>query len=207
MELSPNALFFRSNDGNIFVYGDKWGQTLFRSSDGRVFFELFRLGFGGSPALHDLWFEDPHENTTARLRRNGTELKLNGKTYKKTEGCAEIEIIPLPEIRRPEYLFGLPDEQYIYVSADKYRYSHDSFKLFLGYGEALKQTPIGKVDWRHDNGTITVETDKGKLFIPWKFDRELSPTWKKKINLIKLDPTKFEILEIGAKVQLREKRG
>jgi hypothetical protein len=205
MKLSQEALFFRSYDGSVIVYGDKWGETLFRSSDGRIFFELFRTGFGGSPAEHDLWFEDPHEKVKMRLHRKGNEIRLNGKVYKKIDGCSEIEVVPLPEVRHPEYLFGLPDEQYIYVSADKYHYSHDSFKLFLGDGEAMKEVSLKKVDWRHDNGTIIIETEKGKSSIPWKFDRELVPTWRK-TKLAKLDSENFEIIEMDKKVQLRNKR-
>ncbi|MFA5831059.1 MAG: hypothetical protein WC878_04500 [Candidatus Paceibacterota bacterium] len=165
MELSQDAIFFRSNDGSVFVYGDKWGQTLFYSPDGQVFFELFRHSIGGSPSEHDLWFEDARTHATARLRKKGEEIRLNGKTYKKTAVRTEVEAIPLPEVRRPKYLFGLPDEQYLYVSTDKYKDTHDSYKMFLGDGEAMKQIFIAKVDWRHDNGTFNILTDKGNLFI------------------------------------------
>ena len=195
MQLSNDAIFFRSADGEMFVYGDSRGRPLLLSPDGSKFFELHNAGFGGSSEEHELSFEDPHHNKRGKIHRLKNELELDGKKYHKVDGQTEVEVVLLPTIRQPEYLFVLPDGQYLYVSADKYRYSYQSFKLFVGPRDAMRQIPIARVMRARDGGTTYVETGEGTLFSPTPFNKDAKTTWKDEIELTKVDPKQFNIVE------------
>ena len=56
-------------------------------------------------------------------------MEIDGKKFVKIEGQTEIDVVPIPELRQPEYFFKLPDGQHIYVSADGNNYEYESFKL------------------------------------------------------------------------------
>ena len=72
--------------------------------------------------------------------------------------------MPLPMVRQPEYLFYLPNKHFVYVSADKYQYFYESFKLFIGDGVEMREVHIRNVTRYCDGGTIIIETDEGQLF-------------------------------------------
>ncbi|TSC83220.1 MAG: hypothetical protein G01um101419_130 [Parcubacteria group bacterium Gr01-1014_19] len=203
MQLSKEALFFQSVEGSIILYGNSWGRPLLFSPDGQTFFELNQTGFGGTSEEHDISFEDPHSNKKGRFYRKGDELEMDGKVYKKVDGRSEVEVVPLPTIRQPEYLFGAPDGNYIYVSADKFRYSYESFKLFIGGGEKMREVSIKHVDRYRDGGTTNIETAEGVLYSPTPFRSDAVATWQGDVKLTKLDPTQFHIVETESGVQLQ----
>jgi hypothetical protein len=205
MQLSNKATMFRSEEGQVFVYADTSPLTdgiLFFSPDGKKFFELKRRSFGGNNIKHDLTFEDPHHSKTGRLQRDGDTLKVDGVIFMKIDCRSKIEVAPLPIIRKPEYLFRLKDGRFVYVSADKYRYSEESFKLFIGDGKVMHQVKITKPVSRHqDGGTTTIETEAGVLFSPPKSSRNRVATWNGE-EMIRLNPSQFRITETKKGVQI-----
>jgi len=100
------------------------------------------------------------------------------------------------EAREPEYLFVLPDGEYLYVSADKYDYSYDSFRLFVGPQEAMRQIPVKEVMRLRDGGTTYITTHEGTMFSPSSFRMGGQPTWNG-IELTRVDPSQFTIVETG----------
>lgn len=192
---TQDARFFRSDDGETFVYGDDWGRSLLYSPDGSTFYKLHVTGFAGNNKENELSFENPHHNKHGRIKRMKNELDLNGKEYHKIEGPNQIEVVPLPTVRQPEYLFELPDGQYLYVSADKYAYSYESFRLYVGSPDAMRQIPVQNVRRARDGGTTFVTTTEGELFSPTPFDTEAKASWKKDVELKKVNQNLFRIVE------------
>jgi hypothetical protein len=202
MRLSSEAELFRATDGSVLVYGNRYANPLYISPDGRKFHEMRQRSFSSSGDEQEIFFEDPHHNRLGGFTRKGDVVKYDGKTYEMDESVGEIhiDVVPLPNVRQPEYLFQMPDGQYIYVSADKYRYSYESFRLFIGKMREMKPIPITDVQRMRDGGTTYVETNLGILYSPTPFRVNEPATWellatKQKIELTKLDPKKFTITE------------
>jgi hypothetical protein len=116
----------------------------------------------------------------------------------------EINAIPLPTIREAEYLFKLRGGLYIYVSHDKYNFSYESFKLFLGKPTQMKEIPVLDVQRYRDGGTTYIKTDKGILYSPTPFNKELKPTWDGE-KIRQLSPKNFVIEESGSIVKIAKK--
>ena len=114
---------------------------------------------------------------------------------------------PLPSARRPEYLFQ--DEHgafVIYVSAAKYSYSYESFRLFMGTlsGE-FREIPIRRVVRMRDGGTTYIHTEEGTLYSPSKFGHAGAvATWQGPAGheLREYDPRKFPIVETPQGVRI-----
>lgn len=188
--------FFRSNDGAMFAYG-RWGRPLFFSPNGLVFYELRAVkedeSFVWNEESHALVFEDSRDCEINVIRRLGDEIMCE-KKYHKVEGYPEIEVVPLPEAREPEYLFVLPDDRYLYVSADKYDRLYGSFRLFVGPREAMRRIPVKDVTRLRDGSTTYIRTHEGTLFSPSPLSVGSWATWDG-IKLTRVDPSQFAIVE------------
>ena len=199
------ALYFKCvSSAEVFIYGDDWGKPLYYSPDGIKFYELENRGFGGSSVKHHISFEDPHHNRKGDLKRDGNTLIWNRKVFKLADVPDEIDVVPLPTIREAEYLFKLRGGVYIYVSHDKYKFSYESFKLFLGKPAQMKEVPVLGVERYRDGGTTYVKTAKGMLFSPTPFDKEKKPTWDGE-PIKQLDPKNFVIEENSDTVKITKK--
>lgn len=201
IELGPESVFFRSENGEIIVYGDSYGDKLYFSTDGKIFYELNKRGFGGSSEEHHISFEDPHNNRDGEWNRKGDSLTFDGKIFKKTAGPKTIEALRLPIIRRPKYFFQLSDGRQIYVSYAKYSDSYKSFKLFIGQPGKMKEVKIKNVISYRDGGTIYIETAEGTLYSPTPFKQNETAKWNDK-PIKKLDPSAFQITESGTGLQI-----
>lgn len=207
MELSSEAVSFQAEDGAVVVYPDGFGWEVLFSPDGEKFFKLHRTGFGGSSEKHHISYEDPHRNRRGDIYREGNQLTMDGKVFKKVGNRPEVDPIPLPIVRVPEYLFlhETSGDVYIYVSADKYNNSYESFKLFIGNGDNMRELPVRHVERYRDGGTTYIETDEGTLFSPTPFDQDAKATWNQRV-LVGVDPLGYDIseTELGVFISLRE---
>ncbi len=84
---------------------------------------------------------------------------------------------PLPNVRKPEYLFQMSDGSYIYVDAARYNYSYESFRFFIGTPGSMAQLPITSVNRYRDGGTTIIRTEKGILYSPTIFESDKKPVW------------------------------
>ena len=178
---------FPNGDGDILV-----------SADGRTYRELGNRGFAGSASEFDVTVVDPANDVAFRLHRSGDALSFNGETYRLTPGASLGIVVPLPVVRVPEYLFATPRGAMIYVSADRYKSSYESFKMFLGSvvpGDTLYECRIADVKRFLDGGTTWITTPRGTLFSPAPTLGGTS-TWNGE-PLTALDPAKFAITERG----------
>lgn len=171
IDLPKETEFFRSKDGKTIAYV-VFGEGLFISKDGKTFYELVQMGFNGSGVEHKLTFENPHNKTEGEFNRKGDTLKLGSETYAKTSSRTSIDAVRLPEVRQEEYSFTLKSGEKLTVTSDKYKFSYESFKLFIGN----KEIPIKDVQRMRDGGTTYIKTDEGLLYAP--INPTEKPTWK-----------------------------
>lgn len=195
------AFAFLRGDG---FFGD--GELLF-SEDGTKFYALKMDGAGTSLAgivvEADLSFTSPRQEISGKLfyKSDIGVVVYDEDFYTREEGEEfEVEVIPLPLARRAEYLFRKKDGALIYVSSDKYNYSYESFKLFVGDGKTMREIPVQDVCRYRDGGTTYVKTGVGTLFSPspMKSDPEVFPRWEEgeeQQELIRLEPKDCDIVE------------
>lgn len=194
--------FFRSEDGQVFSV-EGFGREVLYSPNGEKFFELYRRGFGGSNEEFDLSFEDPHHERNGRFHRSGDTIELDGTIFRKIDEPRAVDVVPLPEVRKPEYLFRLADGNYLYVSADKYRYSYESFRMWIGSGEEMREVIVKRVGRYRDGGTTQIDTEEGVFFNPIGFAfRDRKSTWKDE-EMTRLDLNDFVIVENDRRVTVR----
>jgi hypothetical protein len=111
MKLSAEAVRFeRATGKESFIIGNWLGKPLLYSPDGTKYFELFRSGFGGG-SIH---FDNPHAGREGQLLLAEDTLTWEGKMFKKVACPAVVNVVPLPEVRRPEYLFILADGRWAF---------------------------------------------------------------------------------------------
>lgn len=79
-------------------------------------------------------------------------------------------IVPLPEIRVKDYLFS-KDNEYIYVSYDKYMVDYSDYKFFLGPPEEMRELKILDLVRYRDGGTTIIKTERGELYVPTSFKK------------------------------------
>lgn len=222
-KLPAEVVCFKSADGEYFAY-DHTGRPLYFSPDGKKFFELHQTGFGGTRDEHGISFENPHTNEAGRLNREKDKLTFGEKVFAQSPAPLEVEIVPLPEIRVAEYVFKLPDDQYLCVTADKYTRDYWSFRLYMGEKSKMKEVKItGWVRRFRDGGTTYIPTEKGVLYDPapsvkgdskWRkephqeeedYGAESAEEWKEPIILQWLHPKGFTIKEEKGGAHLSEK--
>jgi hypothetical protein len=107
--------------------------------------------------------------------------------------------------RRMMHLFYTEDGQFIYVSADRETLALNTYKLFIGRGKAMREVTIDSVDRRRDGGTTFIRTDEGVLFSPSPRKAKMDPSWRR-AELIKVDPSLFEISESDKGVRIAPKK-
>lgn len=160
--------------------------------------------FAGSSVNHTVTCRDPEANdATVSLTKVGDTLWWNGNALERLEEPRSIRptILPLPYVRKPEYLFlGENVAFWIYVSASKYHYSYESFRFFIGEPGALdlREVPIQQVRRMRDGGTTYIHTAEGTLYSPSKWGHvDPTPTWKgpEGYKLVRRDASQFDITE------------
>lgn len=186
-KILPNALFYRPSN---------------LPADG--FFELKRTGYGGSGVKAIVSFEDPHHHVTGTLKWSTDNIDWNGKIFLAEDAPSEIEVQPLPSVRKAEYLFRM-GKVIFYVSADTFHYSYESFKLYTGTAPNLHEIPITRVERYRDGGTTEIYTAQGILCSPTPSKKEAKPTWNG-AELEKLNPEDFNIVETEGKVSITRKK-
>ncbi len=212
MVATQQAAMFFAASGKSFVYlvdmpmSD--GQVAY-SPDGETFYALASKGFGGSRDEHDLSFDDPHHDVSGKLHRNGDVIEYDGETFTLQEAVFDpTVVVPLPNARRVEYLCRAENGTLIFVSSDVYYYSYESFRMFVGDGEEMREVPIQRVDRYRDGGTTNVFTDEGVFRSPSPFkaqqDSTLVLSWRKE-PLANLNQDDFTIVEEGGVVTITEK--
>lgn len=179
-----NYLVFKSNDGTKLAYDpDKLLNTLL-SYDGDTFYELYASGLSGfytdGNADETITLTSPQFNFEGKAHRINNEIMFLGKKFILENN--DPTIIPLPDDRQLEYLCASADFTfYVYVDASKYKYSYESFRVFIGDGKTMHQVKVSNVDRFRDGGTTFIKTNKGTLFCPSIFesDPQKQHTWNK----------------------------
>lgn len=202
MPMTKQATQFVALSGKVFVYLTDMpfqdGQVLF-SPDGVTFYELASRGFGGTTIEHDLSFDDPHQGVSGKLHRNGYVIDYDGERYtQQYVTFDQSSVVPLPATRRTEYLCQAEDGTLFYVSANKYNYSYESFKLFVGDGTIMREVPVQYVERYSDGGTTYIRTPEETFFSPSPFnaqrDANLVPQWGSQ-KLTNLNEDDYDIVE------------
>jgi hypothetical protein len=196
-------LVFVAPTGKSFVYLTDMpfsdGQVCY-SPDGKTFYALATGGFGGTTIEHNLSFSDPHRGVDGRLHKADKVITYDDEQYVLREDVEfdPSKVVPLPATRRTEYICMAPDDTFVYVSADKFNYSYESFKLFVGDGKTMRQIPVDDVTRYRDGGTTYIETPEQSFFSPSPFnaerDSKLVPQWGKQ-KLVNLDASDYDITE------------
>jgi hypothetical protein len=198
---TEDRVMFSSGEQAFIYYSDPWEDSLYFSPDGgKKYFELKLNWLRGLSDNYTISFEDPHHGRTGRLKCNEDTIVLDGVVFNKMDCPSEIEVVPLPTIRVPKYLFRLKDGKFVYVSADKYNYSLESFKLYIGDGTTMHQVEITDRGG-HCDGEIIIKTAEGELFSPSGYWMNEVPMWGEE-ELTKLDPSQFQISETEEGVQI-----
>ena len=104
--------------------------------------------------------------------------------------------------RQPQFLYRLPDGQYLYVSADPGDPTYETFRLFVGPASDLRPVPIQSVERRRDGGTTRIESDAGTLHQPAPRKR-LPPTWNGG-RIEPLNPQRYTVEETDSRVMISQ---
>ncbi len=193
-----------AKSGKRFVYLSSMPiqSDLLYSPDGETYFRLVCRGFGGSSIDHDLSFEDPHRGVSGTLRHEENVVLYDGELYFRQEAPLSLEnlkIIPLPAARYTEYLMRTADGTFIYVGADKYEFSYESFRMYIGDGTTMREVPISRVERFRDGGTTIILTAEGRFYSPSPFyaqedpERQF-PKWGEE-PLVRLKADDYDIVE------------
>lgn len=206
-------LVFVASSGKSFVYLTDMplsdGQVCY-SPDNKTFYALATGGFGGTTIEHDLSFSDPHRGVDGRLHKAGEIITYDDEQYALREDVEfdPSKVIPLPAVRRTEYLCMAPDGMFVYVSADKFNYSYESFRLYVGTGISMRRIEIIDVERYRDGGTTYIETPERWFFSPSPFsverDPNLVPKWGA-TKLVNLDVSDYDITETNDGVVITKK--
>lgn len=200
---AQQPLVFVAPSGKSFVYLTDMpfsdGQVCY-SPDSKTFYALATGGFGGTTIEHDLSFSDPHHNVSGKLHKSGEVITYDDEQYALREDVEfdPSKVIPLPATRRTEYFCMAPDGTFVYVSADKFNYSYESFKLFVGDGKTMRGIPVQYVERYRDGGTTYIKTPEQQFFSPSPFNAErdpnLVPQWGA-TKLVNLNASDYDITE------------
>jgi hypothetical protein len=183
----PEGAWFANEEARI-MYAKKDpfmdGDVLLSDDGGRVYREAAGRGFGGTVDKHELSFIDvlgPTGQSVQKLNRDHNVVLYDGRYFTQFIPAHHFEIVPLPDERKSEYLCEAEDGTIIYVSAAKYKYSYESFRLFVGReaGQACEcqPVPIRDVERFRDGGTTNVFTDAEMLHVPPPRQRGTMAAW------------------------------
>jgi hypothetical protein len=202
------AMQFTAPSGKSFAFTRDMGfpqdgEVLY-SSDGETFFALAVGGQGsrtegGVLVDMDLSFTNPHNGVSDKLHYNGSVIIYEGEEYIKQDiTFDQSSVVPLPATRRTEYLCQAEDGTLFYVGSDKYNYSYESFKLFVGDGNTMREIPVECVERYRDGGTTYIRTPEETFFSPSPFnaqrDPNLLPQWGSQ-KLTSLNKDDYDIVE------------
>lgn len=202
-------VFTDAKTGETFV-GGGFGGDIFHSPDGKIFYQLKMAGFSGSNNKHELTALDPHSGMELKIevKRDGSIVSYDGRTLSLLGTFdTATPVVPLPTVRVYEYLFqSTTGKPLVYVSVDKYTYSYESFKLFVGsVGVTMNQIHVKNVERYRDGGTTYVYTEKGILFSPARQIAGKDATWNGE-KVVRLDPKDYDIAETNEGVVMITKK-
>lgn len=168
VELGANHLY--SPDGVTYyvIYG---GVGRSRRFDNGIPEELICEEFGR--------FHIPSLDIDEPFDRDRDILTWNGEVFTRTDETFDrqsAKLVELPQTRQSEYLaFSEDGSLVVYVSASKYKFSYESFRLFVGNGAEMREIKIQNVTRYRDGGTTIITTNEGTFFSPTAFDK--ATTW------------------------------
>ncbi len=202
MTLTKQTAQFVAPSGKALVYLSDlpmMDSELLFSPDGVTFYALASSGFSGNAMEHKLSFYDPHRGVSGELHRDGDTIGYNGERYTEQDVTFnQSSVVPLPATRRTEYLCQAKDGTLFYVSAKKYNYSYESFKLFVGDGTTMREIQVQRVERYRDGGTTYIFTSEETFFSPSPLsvqqNPELVPQWGSQ-KLSNLDRGDYVIVE------------
>jgi|HubBroStandDraft_2_1064218.scaffolds.fasta_scaffold690459_1 hypothetical protein len=178
------------------------------SEDGVTFHEATSTDFAGTTEDNKFTakftIKNPVDGAEYEARREGAVLTVHGETFDLVPGAAVSRVVPLPDVRVPEYLFDLGAGKLLYVSSAKYKSDYKDFKLFVGAGGVLREVPVTRVERFRDGGTTVITTPAGVLFSPAPRRTDRAATWADR-PIAEMDPTRFEIREQGDTVYIRSR--
>jgi hypothetical protein len=176
MQLPDQAVAYAGPSGRAFIYLDPYprdGQLLF-SPDGHEYYALASVGYAGTlGGSHKLTFADPHHHIEGKVQVDAEAKTLiydEEVFVEVTPPTNEVVVHPLPPTRRTEYLCAAEDGTVYYVGSDRYNYSYEGFKFYIGkIGGEFRQVAIKYVNRFRDGGTTHIHTDEGFFFSPAPF--------------------------------------
>lgn len=171
------------------------------SDDGATFHEATSPGFAGTATDSKFTIENPADGAEYEARRQGDTITLRSEIYRLDPAARVARVVPLPDVRVPEYLFRVDASTLLYVSRAKYKSDYRDFKLFVGPAESLTEVACLQVRRYRDGGTTVIETAAGNLFAPAPSMAD-KPTWRSTV-IQELDPAEFVIEEDGPVVRIR----
>lgn len=199
-----------------YVTRDYGQRQLYWSPNGHDFWPLMSTGVGsessgGSFVEYHETFIDPRNNDRpGEVNLKDQALILDGRTrYNPVRlDPAKVGFKPFPRVRIPEYLYKSDDDTdfYLLVTADKYEYDYDTFRLFAGPMHDLRPQAIREVHRYRDGGTTYVVTAGGTLFapVPDLYPEQGPPKWGKRW-LQRLDLGSFDIRELPGRAEVVSK--
>lgn len=211
---ADNWHFYTSNKGDRFLLvGTVNHNLLFYSSDGINFEELCQTGSGPNNFPNPTASRINFYNPTSEIRgtvvihyqpRNpgeplvvGDILEYNGIVYTLGGPAIPVNLIALPEVYVPLALYSFGDNDYLYLSVNRYHYSRNNMRLMLVTPEGGYDFDITKVMQYSDGKSYVVVTTEGTLH-----DTPLQePKWGD-VPLTTIDPNTCNITEIGGTVHI-----
>lgn len=206
MIATQEAARFATRSGKMFVYLADFpindGDVLFSPNSGETFYALAMGGFNGSTLSHSLTFSNPIVGVGGVLRRTSDGIEHNGEFYAQqppSQAPDPESVMPLPYARRMEYFCRTIDGTFVYVSADQYNYSYESFKLYVGDGGFMRELRVYNVKRLRDGGTTVITTESGEFYSPSPFAKhsgKMMPlkTWLGS-GVDDVDPADYDIVE------------
>lgn len=149
----------------------------------------FRLDDQKVKSLKLEWLFDQEHRTSSppSLRKIGLELLYGGQVFRKLPYFPpHVTMVRTPDVEEPEYLFRRDNGQYVFVTASKYRFSYDSFRLFFGDGEGMEEIMVDDVTRYRDGGTTYIRTPAGMLYSPPRKEARTAK-WFSPADVIELD--------------------
>lgn len=199
-EEAGQFMFFYGCGTELLAYNPKsYGKKIYLSTDGLNFFPLQVGGYYGNSLKHELSFSNPFDNDSRGkfcFEDEVITMMTDDRIFRLVSfGEQGLRFHHFPDERQPEYLFRTLEGEYLYVSADRFKYSYESFKLFYGPAESMKHVPIIESERWRDGGTTFVVTEIGTLFSPTSFRPDEKPTWQDQ-EIEPLDHKDFKIQEV-----------
>lgn len=201
---------FRSDSGKLLVMDVGLTDNHLFSPDGTTLYEVY-----GSPGASHYspghltergHFEVPTLDLRGAFLRTDDTLTWRDELYVLTDKVFDrrsATVVPLPDVRQPEYLAFSDDPTIIiYVSASRYAYSYGSFRLFvIDDGGVHEAKHLSVTRWR-DGGTTIIDCEEGNFFSPSPFTQDAKATWS--TPFLKITLSEIPRSEIAARYNIVE---